>query len=300
MRQTTAKDLSGSMVALVTPMDSTGDINHTQWQKLIQWHISCGTRAIVVAGTTGESALLSETEVTALTTAAVDLCKDSDTRVIVGTGAIRPEQVIKTNQTAQELGADAALVVTPYYLTLTQQALVAHFTGIAEATDIPIILYNVPGRTGTDLQSNTTARLAKLPSVIGIKEAKADMQRIRELVAIKDFAVLSGDDGTFVEAMGLGAQGVISVAANVRPAAIKKMCDHCLLGHQGEAQSLNQQVAPLYDYLFHEPNPCPVKALMHATDMIDAGIRAPLMLTEMKSSELKKFNESIRQETHNL
>lgn len=296
MRQIQAKDLTGSMVALVTPMHSDGSINYNQWERLVNWHINCGTRALVVAGTTGESALLDAAEITQLIKTAVKLCHGTNTLVIVGTGAIDPNKVIKANAEAQQLGAHAVLVVTPYYLTVTQEGLNNHFTDIAKHTDLPIILYNVPSRTGCDLQASTTAQLSTLNNVIGIKEAKADMHRIKQLVKIKNFTVLSGDDGSFVEAMSLGAHGVISVAANVRPLAIKSLCNHIQLGNVAEAESQNSNLHTLYEFLFHEPNPCPVKAIMHAADMIDNGIRKPLMFTALKTTDLNRHLKPIRQE----
>ncbi len=291
-----AKDLTGSMVALVTPMHGDGSINFSQWQTLIDWHVKCGTDAIVVAGTTGESVLLKTTEVEALITAAVEACKNTNTLIIVGTGSIDPDKVIAANKHAFELGADAVLVVTPYYLTVTQNALYQHFESIATQSEIPIILYNVPSRTGIDLQASTTAKLAAKPNIIGIKEAKADMDRIKQLVKIKNLAVLSGDDGSFVEAMSLGAHGVISVAANARPQAIKRMTNDVQLGNISEAIQLNNQLTAFYEFLFHEPNPCPVKAIMHAAQMIDEGIRKPLVLTTLKPTHINQHIKSIRQE----
>ncbi|MGJ8662666.1 MAG: 4-hydroxy-tetrahydrodipicolinate synthase [Marinicella sp.] len=296
MRQIQAKDLTGSMVALVTPMHSDGSINYKQWKQLINWHIDCGTTALVVAGTTGESALLEASEIAELISSAVSLCQNSNTMVIVGTGAIDPNKVIAANASAQRLGADAVLVVTPYYLTLTQAALITHFTDIANQTDLPIILYNVPSRTGCDLNAKSTAILSKVKNIIGIKEAKADMQRIEQLVKINNFAVLSGDDHTFVKAMTLGAHGVISVAANVRPQAIKNMTVNLQLGSITEAEQQNTKLVTLYDLLFHEPNPCPAKALMHAANMIDNGIRKPLLLTTITTTVLNKHLKPIRQE----
>ncbi|VAW43855.1 4-hydroxy-tetrahydrodipicolinate synthase [hydrothermal vent metagenome] len=300
MGQIQAKDLIGSMVALVTPMHGDGSINFIQWQALLEWHVKCGTDAVVVAGTTGESVLLSTTEIAALIKSAVNICQHANTKVIVGTGAINPDKVIQANQQAAELAADAVLIATPYYLTLTQNALLEHFNGIAAQSKLPIILYNVPNRTGMDLQASTTAKLAHTPNIIGIKEAKADMDRIKQLVKIKNFTVLSGDDGSFVEAMSLGAHGVISVAANARPQAIKRICNHIQLGNMTEAEQLNENLTPLYDFLFHEPNPCPVKAILHAAEVIDDGIRKPLILTGLKSTHINQHVKHIRQEFNPL
>ncbi len=297
MGQIQAKDLSGCMVALVTPMNSDGSINYSEWTTLVQWHIAHKTDAIVVAGTTGESVLLTQDEIDQLSQTAVKLCSQSkSTKVIIGTGGIKPEAVITANQRAKTNGADAVLVVTPYYLTLTQSALIKHFTDIAKGTDLPIILYNVPSRTAIDLQASTTARLANIANIIGIKEAKSDMNRIAELVKIKNFSIMSGDDGSFVEAMKLGAHGVISVAANIRPMAIKELCSHIQLGDIERANVLNAELNPLYEYLFHEPNPCPVKSLMHHANMLSSGIRQPLVMTEIKKNQVKPFIQPINQE----
>ena len=300
MSQIQAKDLTGSMVALVTPMHGDGSINLLQWQALLEWHVKCGIDAVVVAGTTGESVLLSSAEIATLIKSAVKICQNSATKVIVGTGAIDPAQVVQANQQAAESAADAVLVVTPYYLTLTQNALFEHFYHIATQSKLPIILYNVPNRTGVDMQADTTAKLAHTPNIIGIKEAKADMDRIKQLTKIKDFAVLSGDDGSFVEAMSLGAHGVISVAANVRPQTIKRMCNHMQLGNITGAEQLNEILTPLYEFLFSQPNPCPVKAIMHAAEMIDDGIRKPLVLTSLKSTDINQHIKHIRQEFNPL
>jgi 4-hydroxy-tetrahydrodipicolinate synthase len=300
MGQLQAKDLTGCMVAMVTPMDAENQLDLTAWEHLIRWHIDAGTTAVVVAGTTGESALLTQAEVDQLTRSAVNICQGTDTRVIVGTGTIDPLLVIAANQKALDNGADGVLVVTPYYLTLTQQAMLEHFTHIAEHTQLPIILYNVPGRTSNDLQAATTAKLAKIPHVIGIKEAKADMQRIEQLAGINQFAVLSGDDHSFVEAMKRGADGVISVAANVRPQAMADICHQIQLGDLAQAESRNQLLTPLYDFLFHEPNPCPVKSLMHQANMVSSGIRKPLVMSQLSSRQCKPFIEPILKEFNSI
>ena len=296
MGQLEAKDLTGCMVALVTPMNIDTSINYTEWEQLIKWHVAIGTDALVVAGTTGESALLSVDEINRLSTSAVKLCQNSNTKVIVGTGAIDPEKVIAANRHALNNGADAVLVVTPYYLTLTQDALINHFQYIATNTKLPIILYNVPSRTAIDMQHNTTAQLAKIDNIIGIKEAKADISRIENLLKIKNFSVISGDDASFVDAMGLGAHGIISVAANVRPMAIKTLCNNMQLGAKSQAKSLNNELKPLYEFLFHEPNPCPVKSLMHQANMISSGIRRPLVLTKISNTQVKPIIQPIIQE----
>lgn len=300
MGQIQAKDLTGSMVAIITPMHADGKINLSQWRQLIKMHISCGTQAIIVGGTTGESALLTKEELNTLIGEAVKLCNESNTMVIVGTGGIDPEKVKSTNQLAHDLRADAVLVVTPYYLLISQKALINHFTDIADNSELPVILYNVPNRTGIDLSAKTTAILSKHDNIIGIKEAKSDPERFKELVKLKNFSILSGDDHSFVETMSMGAHGVISVAANIRPKTIKKLCTLVQLGNVSEAEHLNSEMKALYDLLFHEPNPCPLKAIMVEAELISNGIRPPLELSLIKKTDLKQQLKSIKQELNTL
>jgi len=297
-KQTTlmARDLTGAMVALVTPMEVNCAIDWLAFERLIRWHIKSKTVAIIIAGTTGESALLTAEETQALISKAAKLCADTETLVIAGTGAISPHQVIRNNQIASECGAAACLVVTPYYLRLTQQALYDHYSLIADNSSLPLILYNVPTRTGNDLQAKTTQKLARHPNIIAIKEAKADMGRITELLKIESFAVLSGDDGSFCEAMQLGAHGVISVAANVRPMAIQQICHTNALGDYSKAKDLNHSLQSLYELLANEPNPGPVKAVMAATKMISSAIRQPLQLMSLTQTQLKQHLPAIQQE----
>lgn len=291
-----AHELSGAMVALVTPMHENGEINWDQYQTLLDWHIKIKTPALIISGTTGESALLNTQETQQLWARAVKYCGDSNTLVVAGTGAISPDQVMVNNQQAADCGVQVALVVTPYYLRLTQQALKDHFLAIADASPIPILLYNVPTRTGNDLQTKTTKELAKHPNIIGIKEAKADMERIAQLAKIDNFAVLSGDDNSFFQAMREGAQGVISVAANVRPLAIQQICHAMVLGDMAKAQDINQSLEALYQLLGHEPNPGPIKAVMAAAKMLSSGIRRPLQLMPLNQAQLKQHLGAIEQE----
>ncbi len=289
-------DLAGAMVALVTPMDSRGEIDWDQYQALIDWHIKIKTPALIIAGTTGESALLSATETRQLWTLAVQRCANSQTRVVAGTGAISPQQVMTNNKQAAACGVHVSLVVTPYYLRLTQQALHDHFWAIADDSPIPVLLYNVPSRTGNDLHGKTTKALAKHPNIIGIKEAKADMERIEELAKIDTFAVLSGDDGSFCQAMHKGAAGVISVAANVRPKALQQICHAMTLGDVNKAFEMDQSLQSLYQLLGQEPNPGPIKAVMAAAKMLSSGIRRPLQLMALTQKQLKQHIGAIEQE----
>lgn len=291
-----AQDLTGSMVALVTPMDAKGHIDFAQWEQLIKWHIKAGTNALIVAGTTGESAMLSEKEFEELIRTCKQLCQGSDMLIIAGTGGITPEAVIRKNALAKNLGADAVLVVTPYYIRITQAALIAHFQNIADQSELPVILYNVPSRTGMDIETSSTQSLAKHPNVIGIKEAKADMERMATLSGINHFAVLSGDDDSFFEAMKLGADGVISVAANVMPKAIKAICTAMQLGDVNLASQLNTQLSDLYQMMSVEPNPGPVKSALMAANIIGPGIRKPLTTVNLSSPSEKQLIDKIKEE----
>lgn len=288
--------MSGAMVALVTPMKASGEIDWNQYRILLEWHRAIKTPAVIISGTTGESALLSQDETNKLWSMACQICEDSETLVIAGTGSISPEQVKHNNHAAATAGVNMALVVTPYYLRLTQQALYDHFWSIADDSPIPIILYNVPSRTGNDLQTNTTRKLAKHPNILGIKEAKNDMQRIEQLAQIQSFAVLSGDDGSFCQAMQKGADGVISVAANVRPLTLQQICHALTLGDVSKAQELDQSLQSLYQLLGSEPNPGPIKAVMAAAKMLSSGIRRPLQLMSLNQTQLKQHIGAIKQE----
>ncbi|KAA3641819.1 MAG: 4-hydroxy-tetrahydrodipicolinate synthase [Proteobacteria bacterium] len=290
------QSLSGAMVALVTPMHDHGEINWDQYKDLLDWHINIKTPGLVITGTTGESALLNAQETQQLWTMAAERCAGSDTLLVAGTGAISPQQVMTNNNQAAACGAQVALVVTPYYLRLTQQALMDHFWAIADASPIPILLYNVPSRTGNDLHTKTTQALAKHPNIIGIKEAKADMERIQQLAKINSFAVLSGDDDSFCQAMHQGAVGVISVAANVRPLTLQQICHAITLGDFGKARDLNQSLQSLYQLLSLEPNPGPIKAVMAAAKMLSSGIRRPLQLMSLNQTQLKQHLSAIKQE----
>lgn len=296
--QTTFKisALAGAMVALVTPMNAEGEIDWQEYQKLLDWHINLKTPAVIIAGTTGESALLSTAETEQLWSIAAQRCANTETLVVAGTGAISPRQVMANNKQAAACGADLVLVVTPYYLRLTQSALRDHFWDIADTSPLPVLLYNVPSRTGNDLQTKTTQALAKHPNILGIKEAKADMERITVLAKIDGFVVLSGDDESFCRAMQHGAAGVISVAANVRPRTLQQICHALALGDINKACQLDQSLQPLYQLLAQEPNPGPIKAVMNAAKMLSSGIRRPLQLMSLNQAQRKQHIAAIEQE----
>lgn len=302
MSNLTAKDLYGSMTALVTPMSSNGLINFDQWQRLIKHQINAGTQAIVVAGTTGESALINHEEFSQLLSMAVECCKNSKTAVIAQTGSISTETVIAYNKTAKQIGAQAALVVTPYYIRTTQEGMFQHFNSIAEASELPLILYNVPGRTHNDLLPETTAKLAKHHNIIGIKEAATDENRIKKLCTMieGDFAILSGNDDTFQQSMQQGAAGVISVASNVRPVAVAEICRLIKQGDINNAKKQDTGLIPLYNMLSYQPNPIPVKYLLHQAKLIDNGIRSPLVWMNQKMTDDDKEIDNIIKEYSKL
>jgi 4-hydroxy-tetrahydrodipicolinate synthase len=269
--------IRGSIVALVTPMDAGGEVDGAALERLVELHVQAGTAAIVSVGTTGESATLDEAEhcdVLARTVAAAA----GRIPVIAGTGANATVEAIRLTQCAAQTGADAALLVTPYYNKPTQAGLIAHFTKIADTVDIPQILYNVPGRTACDLQPATVLELAHHPRIVGIKDATADLERVATLRAGcgPDFALYSGDDGTGCEFMLKGGDGVISVTTNVAPALMAELCTAALANERERALALNAQLDPLHQQLFAESNPIPVKWALQQMGLIQAGIRLPL------------------------
>lgn len=269
--------LSGSITALATPFTGAGEIDLVAWQCLIEKQITAGIDAIVVAGSTGEAAALSEEEYLLLLRTAVQYVAGR-LPVLAGTGLSNTRKTIAQTRLALEGGANAALVVTPPYVRPTQPGLVAHYTAVAEQGGLPVVLYNVPGRTGCDLLPDTVAQLSRHPNIIGFKEACADPARWQALFPLRtaDFALLSGDDPTFVRALLGGADGVISVASNVVPHVIHHLCTWVKMGKGEEAIKLNSRLHDLYDFLGVEPNPIPVKALLRRLGMGD-GLRLPLL-----------------------
>lgn len=269
--------IRGSIVALVTPMSAEGEVDGEALERLVDLHVQSGTAAIVAVGTTGESATLDEAEhcdVLSRTVAAAA----GRVPVIAGTGANSTTEAIRLTQCAADTGADAALLVTPYYNKPTQAGLIAHYRCIADAVDIPQILYNVPGRTACDLLPATACELASHPRIIGIKDATGDLTRVAELRAGcgPDFAIYSGDDATGCELMLQGGDGVISVTNNVAPVLMAQLCQAALAGQRDQALSLNARLDPLHRNLFVESNPIPVKWALHEMGLIGTGIRLPL------------------------
>jgi 4-hydroxy-tetrahydrodipicolinate synthase len=287
--------LQGSLVALVTPMLENGSLDFNALEALIEWHIESGTNGIVSVGTTGESATVSVPEHLEIINKTINFV-DGRVPVIAGTGGNSTQEAIELTQTAAELGADYALLVTPYYNKPNQEGLFHHFIKIADSAEIPQILYNVPSRTACDLMPETVMRLANHQNIVGIKEALDSSERLSELIKIsqsiadqKNFSVFSGDDPTFNSFMANGGDGVISVAANVVPSYISQICSLNLSGQFDEAKDLNSILENLYELLFVESNPIPVKWMLNKMKRIQSGIRLPLV----------PYNESFHEKTIN-
>lgn len=273
----------GSLVALVTPMHQDGTIDKDALSSLIDWHIKSHTDGLVVVGTTGEAATLTEDEqIDIIATVVRQVNKRIP--VIAGTGTHCTSHTIKLTKNAKAAGADAALIVTPYYNKPTQSGLYEHYKLTAESVDIPIILYNVPSRTACDLLPTTVARLAKLPSIIGIKEATGKIERSLEIknLCADDFMIYSGDDVTACDLMGIGANGVISVTANIVPTKMYELCQAAMSGNQAVAIEINEQLMPLHQKLFLESNPIPTKWALNKMGLIPPGIRLPLLPLDPK------------------
>ena len=267
----------GSLVALVTPMLDNGDIDWEALDRIVDMHIDQGTASIVAVGTSGESATLDYDEHLVVVKRVVKRCAGR-IPVIAGTGANSTREAIEMTRGAKEAGADACLLVTPYYNKPTQEGLYLHYKAVAEAVDIPQILYNVPGRTACDMLPETAIRLAEIPNIIGIKEATGDIDRARFLIeqAPEGFAIYSGDDATAIELILAGGHGNISVTANVAPAQMATLCTLGLNKQFDEARALQSSLMPLHTDLFVESNPIPVKWAMHEMGLIGEGIRLPL------------------------
>ncbi len=266
----------GSMVAMVTPMHSDGEVDNDALQRLVAHHLQQETDAIIAVGTTGESATLSHDEHIALVGRVVEHVA-GQVPVIAGTGANSTSEAISLTERAKVMGADACLLVTPYYNKPTQEGLYRHFKAVAEAVDIPQLLYNVPGRTACDLLPATVARLAAIPNIIGIKDA-TDMQRVEQLVAAceANFIILSGNDPIALDTILAGGRGVISVTANVAPQLMHQMCASALAGDADAARRMDSLLQPLHQALLAESNPIPTKWALHQLGLIGDGIRLPL------------------------
>ncbi|OGT91160.1 MAG: 4-hydroxy-tetrahydrodipicolinate synthase [Gammaproteobacteria bacterium RIFOXYA12_FULL_61_12] len=269
--------IQGSLVALVTPMAVNGDVDFDCLRRLVDWHVQQGTDGIVSVGTTGESSTLNEQEHCEVIRRTIEFVAGR-VPVIAGTGANSTAEAIHLTRRAKELGADACLLVTPYYNKPTQEGLYLHYRAVAEAVEIPQILYNVPGRTACDMKPETVGRLAELQNIIGIKEATGDLSRVAVLRGLcgDSFALYSGDDATALEFILRGGNGVISVTANLVPSPMHRMCMAAIGGDRGVAQDIDNGIAPLHLKLFVESNPIPVKWALAEMGMIPPGIRLPL------------------------
>jgi 4-hydroxy-tetrahydrodipicolinate synthase len=287
-------DLQGSLVAIVTPMHEDGALDLDAFRRLIDWHASEGTDGIVVVGTTGESPTVDFEEHHLLIDTAV---KHAAKRVpvIAGTGANSTREAIDLADHARRSGADMSLSVVPYYNKPSQEGLYRHFRAIAEAVDLPHIVYNVPGRTGADLQNETMLRLAEIPNIVGIKDATANIERGADLLRRKParFRVYSGDDATALALMLLGGDGVVSVTANVAPRLMHDMCKAALSGNTRVAREINNKLLGLHRHLFCEANPIPVKWAMREAGLIAGGIRLPL--TPLAEEFHNRVRDAMRQ-----
>lgn len=270
------KSIVGSICALATPFRG-GAVDFDAFARLIDFQLEGGTRALVVAGSTGEAHALDAAEYDQLLRQAVARVAGRAT-VLAGTGTANTRKTIDLTRRACELGADAALVVTPYYVRPTQEGLLRHYTEVADHGGLPVVLYNVPGRTGCDLKPDTVAKLALHERIVGIKEAIGERERIAALVAIKSpkFVFLSGDDATGMEAMLAGAEGVISVAANAAPRPFRALCDAARAGDRAHAQTLHDALTPLFELMGVEPNPIPVKWALAYLGIGTSELRLPL------------------------
>jgi len=289
--------ITGSLVAIVTPMKSGGEqdgaLDLARFKQLIDWHVAEGTDGIVVVGTTGESPTVNFDEHKELIRIAV---QHSHGRIpiIAGTGGNSTVEAIELTASAKQNGATACLSVVPYYNKPTQEGLYRHFRKIAESVDLPMIVYNVPGRTVADMQNDTVLRLAQVPGIIGIKEASANIERDTDLLrrAPRNFAIYSGDDATCLALILLGGHGVISVTANVAPKLMHQMCAAALVGDVKKARELNLRLFPLHQNLFVEANPIPVKWAMAEMGLIEHGLRLPL------SPLSDKLHQTVREALH--
>ena len=287
--------LSGSIVALVTPMKPSGEVDWAALDGLVAWHLESGTQGIVPMGTTGESATLTTEEHLDVIRRVIDIVA-GQVPVVAGTGSNATAEAVHQTREAHRLGADACLIVTPYYNKPTQEGLYQHYRAVAEASEAKIVLYNVPPRTACDLLPETVSRLASIPNVVGIKEACGDSSRIAALrkVCGEDFTLLSGEDGQNLEMMRLGAVGAISVTANVLPRQMFEFCSAFLNGDAARAEAIDAALQPVHTALFVETSPAPAKWALHSLGRIDAGIRLPLVpLSEGRREEVMAAIASV-------
>ncbi|MBL0091188.1 MAG: 4-hydroxy-tetrahydrodipicolinate synthase [Piscinibacter sp.] len=287
------KPIVGSIVALVTPMHDDGSVDYPALRRLIDWHIAEGTDCIGVVGTTGESPTVSVEEHCEIIRVAVEHAKGR-VPIMAGTGGNSTREAIELSRFAKKVGADCTLSVVPYYNKPSQEGIYRHFKAIAEAADIPMVLYNVPGRTVADMQHDTVLRLAQVPGVIGIKEATGNIERAQWLIkqAPKGFSIYSGDDGTAVALMLLGGHGNVSVTANVAPKAMHELCMAAIAGQTRDAAALQMRLLPLHRSLFCESSPAPTKWAMQRLGLIGGGLRLPI--TPLTAAGQAQVEQALR------
>ena len=283
----------GSIVALVTPLHDDGAVDYDGLRRLIDWHIAQGTDCIGVVGTTGESPTVSMEENCEIIRVAVEQAAGR-VPIMAGTGGNSTREAIELSRFAKEVGADCTLSVVPYYNKPSQEGIYQHFKAIAEAVDIPMVLYNVPGRTVADMQPETTLRCAGLPGVIGVKEASGNIERAQWLIkqAPKGFAIYSGDDGTAVALMLLGGQGNVSVTANVAPKLMHELCIAAIEGRVREATAIQMRLLSLHKALFCESSPAPTKWAMKRLGLIGDAVRLPI--TPLTPAGEKQVEQALR------
>lgn len=275
----------GSIVALITPFRKNGSIDHGLVRELVEWHIASGTNAIVPCATTGESPTLTHDEHDEVI-ATVVKAVNKRIPVLAGCGSNCTEESLRLIKHAESVGADGALVITPYYNKPTQEGMLAHYESLANATKLPIVIYNVPGRTGVNIKPETVAKLAKIENIVGIKEASGNVDQASEIMRLTDLDVLSGEDSLNFPLMAMGAVGVISVVANVVPDLVAQLADAALKGDMEEGRRLHKLLFPLSKALFAETNPCPVKAAMAMLGKCENVLRLPLVPVRKETEEL--------------
>ena len=287
------KPIVGSIVALVTPMHDDGSVDYPALRRLIDWHIAEGTDCIGVVGTTGESPTVSVEEHCEIIRMSVEHAKGR-VPIMAGTGGNSTREAIELSRFAKKVGADCTLSVVPYYNKPSQEGIYQHFKAIAEAADIPMVLYNVPGRTVADMQHDTVLRLAQVPGVIGIKEATGNIERAQWLIkqAPKGFSIYSGDDGTAVALMLLGGHGNVSVTANVAPKAMHELCMAAIAGQTRDAAAIQMRLLPLHKSLFCESSPAPTKWAMQRLGLIGGGLRLPI--TPLSAAGQAQVEQALR------
>ncbi len=287
------KPIVGSIVALVTPMHDDGSVDYPALRRLIDWHIAEGTDCIGVVGTTGESPTVSVDEHCEIIRVSVEHAKGR-VPIMAGTGGNSTREAIELSRFAKKVGADCTLSVVPYYNKPSQEGMYQHFKAIAEAADIPMVLYNVPGRTVADMQHDTVLRLAQVPGVIGIKEATGNIERAQWLIkqAPKGFSIYSGDDGTAVALMLLGGHGNVSVTANVAPKAMHELCMAAIAGQTRDATAIQMRLLPLHKSLFCESSPAPTKWAMQRLGLIGGGLRLPI--TPLTAAGQAQVEQALR------